>query len=422
MTYTIRRFNMKNESILNINVSCFTNCSSTIPTSVNLLSWLTSDIYRDTVGNIRNIQDEELQKVMKASLPAITPSGVFSYRSEKDLIDHSGFLAFDIDFKDNQHISNFDDLKEQISHIPNVAYCGLSVRGKGYWGLIPIPKSTPEVHKKRFYALIKDLKEYGIILDPSGSDICRLRIYSWDQNAYFNHSAKLYSKLFTRQQKTYYKPAFSDNRRKVEDIISQIKIKKLDITQDYKEDWFQIGTALANEFGEAGRGYFHDVSQFHPKYSVKNTDRMFDGCLRHNYRQVTLASFFYIATKYGIKIAQEPKTVTVQSSFTISKPLSNNNLLCEEQPSAVSHPVSKIAIKSKINGGIWDKQIEELEKFFTIIKLPTGPLRLDQCTLITDISLFINSHLDIVKAHQGNKTFEPYLDRLNQLKLFLSLN
>ncbi len=112
-----------NNNILNINVSCFENCSSTIPRNINLLTWLTSEMRRDKVEQIRNIQDEDLQKVIKVSLPAITPSGVFSSRSEKDLIEHSGFLAFDIDLKDNLHITNFHNLKEQLSNIPNIAYC-----------------------------------------------------------------------------------------------------------------------------------------------------------------------------------------------------------------------------------------------------------------------------------------------------------
>jgi len=82
MTQIIQRFNMKKESILNISVSWFKNCVSTIPKEINLLSWLTFEKYRDKVESLRNIQDEELQKTIKASLPAITPSGVFSYRAE----------------------------------------------------------------------------------------------------------------------------------------------------------------------------------------------------------------------------------------------------------------------------------------------------------------------------------------------------
>lgn len=132
------------QSILNIKVSCFENCTGTTPQDVNLLGWLSSDKHRIKVEQLRTIQDENLQKVIKKSLPAITPAGLFAYRDTEHLLEHSGFLAFDIDFADNKHISNFDKLKEQIAHVVCVAYCGLSVRGKGFWGLVPIPKAHPK--------------------------------------------------------------------------------------------------------------------------------------------------------------------------------------------------------------------------------------------------------------------------------------
>ena len=86
------------ESILNIEVSCFANYDSPAnPRPVNLLHWLTSPKYSDNVNTIRNIDDKESRDKFKAKLPAITPSGLFSYRSQKDLIQHSGFIQFDID-------------------------------------------------------------------------------------------------------------------------------------------------------------------------------------------------------------------------------------------------------------------------------------------------------------------------------------
>ncbi len=118
------------------------------PRDVNLLTWLTSDKYRDKVlADQKNGKMSIQQKILKKTLPCIIPAGRFSYRRGSQLIEHSGFLPFDIDFQDNGHVTNFDDLKTQISHIKNVAYCGLSVRGNGFWGLIPIPKSTAEEHK-----------------------------------------------------------------------------------------------------------------------------------------------------------------------------------------------------------------------------------------------------------------------------------
>jgi len=419
--------NTVKQSILNIKVSCFEKCTGTTPADVNLLSWLTSDKYRNQVEQLRSIQDEDLQKTIKKSLPAITPAGRFSYRDEKHIIEHSGFMAFDIDFADNKHISNFSELKEQIAHVICVAYCGISVRGKGFWGLVPIPKSTPEEHKFRFAALSKFFKGYGINLDPSGNDVCRLRIYSWDPEGYFNHSAKLYTSILKPQAKKSTRPAYTDTREKVEAIISQIKENKIDITQDYKEEWLKIASALANEFGESGRNYFHAVSQYHPKYDVSGTDRMFDDVLKKTYSKISIGSFFKIASDYGIKIQEGQKKgeIARQNNGGANIPngvpkentvktLSDIGISCKEVTTLPK--VEKI-----VKLGIWSSEIEELESFFSSVKLP-DTIRLNQCSTITDINIFIKSHLDIVKAQNGNNRYKPYMDRLIELKAILKSN
>lgn len=68
----------------------------------------------------------------------------------------------------------------------------------------------------------------------------------------------------------------------------------------------------------------------------------------------------------------------------------------------------------------WNQDIMELEKFFSTIKLPENPVRLDQCSLISDVSFFVESHLCAVKGHNGNLRYAPYRDRLRKLKLILS--
>jgi hypothetical protein len=65
----------------------------------------------------------------------------------------------------------------------------------------------------------------------------------------------------------------------------------------------------------------------------------------------------------------------------------------------------------------WD--IQELEDYFKRISLPTPPLKLNRFTTISDIGLFIESHLDIVKAKNGVATYLPYLLRLKELEHFL---
>jgi len=70
----------------------------------------------------------------------------------------------------------------------------------------------------------------------------------------------------------------------------------------------------------------------------------------------------------------------------------------------------------------WSNDIAELENYFASIELPTQPIKLNSYSTITDCSLFIESHFATVKANNGNRTFLPYLNRLQELKQVLTMN
>lgn len=67
----------------------------------------------------------------------------------------------------------------------------------------------------------------------------------------------------------------------------------------------------------------------------------------------------------------------------------------------------------------WDTEIKDLETYFSNITIPLSPLKLYHNSIITDIPIFIESHINTVKTHNGNETFKPYLIRLNDLKNIL---
>ncbi len=183
---------MLKESVLNVEVSCFKNYDTPQdPKTINLLIWLTSTQYKDKVEGIRSNNDKKERDAIKSKLPAITPSGIFSYRKESDLIRHSGLIQIDIDLNGkNKLISNWDELKTELKKLPQIAYLGKSVSGRGYWGLIPIPPD-PNGHKLYFDSL-KDifLSNWGIEIDDKPKNVASLRGYSFDEEAYFNHQAK----------------------------------------------------------------------------------------------------------------------------------------------------------------------------------------------------------------------------------------
>ncbi|WP_397444836.1 BT4734/BF3469 family protein [Polaribacter sp. R77954] len=295
---------MKKKSILDIQISCFASYLATESKNINLLTWLSSKKYCSEVEKIRATKDENLKKNLKSKLPAITPSGLFSKRNSKSLITHSGFMQIDIDFKDNTHIKNYGDLKQQISNIKEVAYCGLSVSGNGYWGLIPI--SEPTKHKQHFEALLLKFKYLGINIDKNCKDVARLRGYSYDNDAYFNHSAEKFNQVLKEEKK---KP-FSYNhfvtnhsestKNKVEKCINLIQSKRIDITASY-DNWFSIGCSIANEFGETGRVYFHIISRINEKYSEKETDKQYSHCLKNTYNY-SIATLYYYCKLNNIHI------------------------------------------------------------------------------------------------------------------------
>lgn len=57
---------------------------------------------------------------------------------------------------------------------------------------------------------------------------------------------------------------------------------------------------------------------------------------------------------------------------------------------------------------------EEFEGYFTGISLPQR-VDIDSGVTIVDVPLFIESHLNYIKANEGKKGTEVYYDRLNRL-------
>lgn len=86
----------------------------------------------------------------------------------------------------------------------------------------------------------------------------------------------------------------------VERLIRKIEETKADITADYG-NWIKCGFAIASEFGEVGREYFHRISQYYPNYSYKESDKKYNSCLRGS-GGVTIKSLFHIAKENGIII------------------------------------------------------------------------------------------------------------------------
>jgi len=181
------------DSILNVTVSCFSSYTDPNPVDVNLLTFINSRKHKERIDAIRLLSTKDERDKAKALLPAITPSGTFTYRDEKHLVKHSGFVQFDIDYKGNEHIDNFEDVTHEIGKLPYVAYCGFSASGYGIWGLVPI--AYTDKHKLHLQALKNVFSQFGIKCDTAPSNVASLRGYSYDDNASINHKAELFTQI-----------------------------------------------------------------------------------------------------------------------------------------------------------------------------------------------------------------------------------
>lgn len=89
--------------------------------------------------------------------------------------------------------------------------------------------------------------------------------------------------------------------KRVKKAVSIIQAKKIDITRQY-QNWFRIGCALAHEFGEEGRYWFHKISRVYNHYNEPDCDLQYNKCLKYSKEDgVTIRTFFYLCKSFGIE-------------------------------------------------------------------------------------------------------------------------
>lgn len=130
-------------------------------------------------------------------------------------------------------------------------------------------------------------------------------------------------------------PTFSaDTATKVEKLIDLLKSSHSDITADYN-DWLKVGFALASEFGESGRRYFHDISSINQGYSQTESDTKFTECLKSDSGRTDINTLFYLAKNKGITLFSHDTLEHHTRSANRTKGQSDKNVpltLSEEDP------------------------------------------------------------------------------------------
>ena len=288
--------------IFQTHISVYNGVTDNTGTRMPLGTFLFCKEYKDDILRLRAVFDKEKRNALKRSLPQATISGVFSpTRAKNNLSQHSGLICVDIDAKDNPDILDWETLKQDLSVLPQIAYCALSVSGKGLFVIIPL--RYPQKHLQQFRQLQIDFRKMGIMIDSACSDITRLRCLSYDEHPIINENATLYEGVYVEKPKHKSFPTcfiYEGENTSAEVAVCCRKIQQcgIDITASY-DDWLKVGCALAT-LGENGRSLFHICSRQNAKYNAAKTDKMFTDLLRRNYQQVNIGTFFWMCKQYGI--------------------------------------------------------------------------------------------------------------------------
>ena len=264
-------------------------------------SVLLSERWRPLVEKVRAEADPARRKELKQHLPAFMPSGVFTKKTADGLQVHSGFICIDIDAKDNAGVKDFDRLKEFVYQIPQIAYCGLSVGGVGFFCIIPI--ADPAKHRDYFRTIERDFKECGITIDRQCYNVNRLRFVSYDPAPYINTAAKVYDyilpiKDYSAAQVLGREITGDEAKGKFAAVLREVEATKIDITGNYGQ-WFEILCAIASTFGERGREYAHAVSKHADCYDPGETERQYSEILKRNYGYSIGTFFYYARAEFG---------------------------------------------------------------------------------------------------------------------------
>lgn len=117
----------------------------------------------------------------------------------------------------------------------------------------------------------------------------------------------------------------SDTASRVEALIAELRASGRDITADYG-DWLKVGFALASEFGESGRRYFHDISTLYSGYNQEESDTKYSECLKSDNGRTDISTLFYLAKNQGITLRRTSIGPQLSNASPSTKGQSDKNV------------------------------------------------------------------------------------------------
>ena len=254
-------------------------------------------------------------QIKKENVPAVTASGIFeSGRNDKNLKQHSGFIAVDVDFKENPTVKDWEGLKQRIGADQYTFAVHKSVSGNG--GFVIYVRIDPARHLDAFLGLEEYyLQQYSIIIDKSSKNVSRLRFVSYDPELIQNSKAKIFKEYLKPVKKEIKQFSAIVTDSDFDYIFEQHRNKGVNVTENYN-DWINAGFALYDQFSQAGEAYFHQLSATSTKYNQQETAKMWQVISKRGKREgITIKTLLWMFKNAGLDI----RTPQSKSAEVIAK-------------------------------------------------------------------------------------------------------
>ncbi|MBR4094463.1 MAG: DUF3987 domain-containing protein [Bacteroidales bacterium] len=285
--------------------------------------------YRDVIDSIRTIEDKKARNHAKVTkLPAATISANLSTRDSKiplveKMVNYNPLVVMDFD-----NVEDIDFARKIIQKFDFVYYCGLSVSGNGLFAIVLIDNIDYTGHLDYFTSLVALLEGKGLKVDSACKDVTRLRVLSYDDNAYFNESCIPFC-IQDYNNEEELEENITDNSLDLEKVEAYVKAwEDMEIVLDDYDEWRTVGMALSS-LGEPGRDFFDRVSRSSSKYAADDVAIAFDNYLKTT-KDITIGSFFYVCHMHGVRSDRCPNYECIPFPIEIF-PIQVRDIICTTQ-------------------------------------------------------------------------------------------
>jgi hypothetical protein len=231
--------------------------------------------WKDRIVTYRNKKfagaTKKESEYIKSGFPYFTASGTFSVRRADGLTQHSGKLAIDFDFADNEEALHPDKIQETKTLLCDdkfSEYVFFSCSGNGICVIVNV---EPEQHLAAFLWLEKYYKQYyNLTADKACKDVPRPRYISYDPELFYNPNYEKINPVEEKQAITTTvdsdeekyewaknihdkKHTFSEGQRHHYLVVLAFWLNKCGVSQEYTMDKFMQFVGDGKTAAEIGR-------------------------------------------------------------------------------------------------------------------------------------------------------------------------